>query len=222
MTPHPQAWVALVPIQAPPRAKSRLVGLPGREELAWAMACDTLVALSSCPEIEAVYAMTPDPGEIPTTLAVRVLTDCEPGNLNASLVGAAQRIAKDDGGHGLAIVLADLPCVRPADFTAALHTASRYSIVSDQDGTGTTMLFDPTGTSIPSRFQPHFGTHSCAAHVKSGATNIAPELPVAVRARLQRDVDTAVDLWDALRIGVGEHTSRWSEGFTPALQRLRD
>ena len=222
MSSHPRTWVALVPIQAPPRAKSRLVGLPGREELAWAMACDTLVTLSTTPQVQAIYAMTPDGGDIPPTLGVHVLTDAVPGNLNASLSAAATLIADREADSGLAIVLADVPCIRPVDVAAALLAATTTSMISDQQGTGTTMLFVPHGTSLPDHFQPRFGSHSCAAHVSAGARNIAPELPKDSRIRLQRDVDTAVDLWDALRIGVGEYTSRWSEAFTAPLQRHRD
>jgi 2-phospho-L-lactate/phosphoenolpyruvate guanylyltransferase len=186
------------------------------------MACDTLVALRTSPNVQAVYAMTPDAEDIPTMLGLHVITDAQPGNLNTSLSTAAEIIADREPNHGLAIVLADVPCVRPMDFAAALHAATTTSIISDQRGTGTTMLFDPLGTSIPTHVQPRFGPHSCAAHVLAGARNIASELAKDSRIRLQRDVDTAVDLWDALRIGVGEHTSRWSAEFAPALQRLRD
>jgi 2-phospho-L-lactate guanylyltransferase len=61
------------------------------------------------------------------------------------------------------------------------------------------MLFAPPGTDL----DPRFGGPSRAAHARSGAL----ELPTTGISSLRRDVDTAADLADALRLGVGPHTT---------------
>jgi 2-phospho-L-lactate guanylyltransferase (CobY/MobA/RfbA family) len=46
--------------------------------------------------------------------------------------------------------------------------------------------------------------------VQTGCVDLALEAPPSIRtlvAGARRDVDTPADLWDALRIGVGAHTS---------------
>jgi 2-phospho-L-lactate guanylyltransferase len=52
-------------------------------------------------------------------------------------------------------------------------------------------------------FEPRFGGRSRAAHRAGGAV----ELNVPDTPSVHRDVDTAVDLWDALRLGVGPRTA---------------
>jgi 2-phospho-L-lactate guanylyltransferase len=51
-------------------------------------------------------------------------------------------------------------------------------------------------------FSPRFGGRSRAAHRAAGAVELMLEGIASVR----RDVDTEVDLWDALRLGVGPRT----------------
>jgi 2-phospho-L-lactate guanylyltransferase len=52
-------------------------------------------------------------------------------------------------------------------------------------------------------FGPAFGRRSRAQHVHDGAAELSLDVP-----RARRDVDTAVDLWDACRLGVGPETAR--------------
>lgn len=204
-------WIVLVPVQDPTRAKSRLASLPRRAQLALAMAQDTIAAVQASPMVRGVYVMTPDIGDVVDIPSVDHVLDPPGRGLNASLAHAANDIADREAPHALAIVLADLPCLRPSDFTSILADLRTRSMLSDATGTGTTMWLDPAIVSRRADLAGslHFGLHSCAAHVAAGARNIADTLPMAVRIRAQRDVDTAVDLWDATRIGVGPHTRNW-------------
>ncbi len=92
----------------------------------------------------------------------------------------------------------DLPALTSEVLSTALEAGppGRW-FVSDSIGTGTTML-----VASDTRLSPAFGPHSRAAHRASGAA----ELDIAGIARLRRDVDTEVDLWDAIRLGVGPRT----------------
>ncbi len=71
-------------------------------------------------------------------------------------------------------------------------------MVADAAGTGTTLL--TAAPDVPLR--PAFGGGSFQRHVSAGAHAVTG---VAL-AGLRRDVDTAADLDDACRLGVGRHT----------------
>ena len=86
-----------------------------------------------------------------------------------------------------------------ASFDLAFTAFGALPFVPDAAGTGTTMLTAAAGTAL----DPRFGERSCAAHAASGAVRLSP----ADAAGLRRDVDTEVDLWDALRLGVGPATA---------------
>ncbi len=81
-----------------------------------------------------------------------------------------------------------------------LAAAARHqtSFLADAAGIGTTLYASVPGAP----FDPRFGGRSRAAHRASGATEL--EVPGVVSVR--RDIDTAVDLWDAMRIGLGPRT----------------
>lgn len=203
------SWIALVPVKASASAKSRLEPTKDRPELAHAMAQDTITALLATSTISRVYVVTPQPGEFIDHPDLRYVEDHGREGLNSSLRSAAEFIRQVESDYGLAIVLADLPCLTEFVMQGVLAEAGGISVVSDVSGVGTTMLLHPQGTEIPGGFRPRFGHHSCAKHVAAGATNIAEFLPSEIRARAQRDVDTPADLWDATRLGVGTQTWSW-------------
>jgi 2-phospho-L-lactate guanylyltransferase len=105
-----------------------------------------------------------------------------------------------------AVLLADLPALRPEDLDAALAAArdaldaegTRMAAVPDADGTGTVLLAART----PARLDPAFGPGSFAEHLRRGAVPLPLDLP-----RLRRDVDTPADLDAALALGVGPRTA---------------
>jgi 2-phospho-L-lactate guanylyltransferase len=106
-----------------------------------------------------------------------------------------------------AVLLADLPALRPEDLEAGLaaaeaafgrRPAAPMAVVPDADGTGTVLLAART----PAALDPAFGAGSLAEHVRRGAVRLDLDLP-----RLRRDVDTRADLDAALALGVGARTA---------------
>lgn len=193
-------FALLVPVKDGGNAKSRLgVGEDGqRGRLMMAFARDSVVAAQRCAAIE-VFVVGDAVGlaDLVDDLGAAVLPDEGEGDLNRALHRAAARVAGP--GRGVAVMLADLPCLRSADLDEAFGLATGRSFVADADGTGTTLLIAPAGQDL----DPHFGAGSAAAHRASGAVEIGQHL-----ASLRRDVDTTADLEAALRYGVGIHTAQ--------------
>ena len=189
----------LVPVKDGRGAKTRLggIGASGRADLMAAFARDAISAARRSPLVEvyvvgdatALRAMTDE-------LDVSVLPDEGEGDLNRALALAALRVPRAD--RGLAVMLADLPCLRTEDLEAALTHAGR-AYVADAAGTGTTLLITPSGAVL----DPRFGPGSAKAHAASGASPVPDEL-----RSLRLDVDTADDLDRALDLGVGPHTAQ--------------
>ncbi|GMA26534.1 hypothetical protein GCM10025864_42930 [Luteimicrobium album] len=98
-----------------------------------------------------------------------------------------------------AVLLGDVPALRPADLEAALADATEHerALVPDADGTGTTLLTGRT----PGSLRPRFGPGSAEAHAAEGHVRLGAE------PSLRRDVDTAADLDDAAALGVGPRTA---------------
>lgn len=194
MTTRPYAL--LVPVKDGRGAKSRLgVGDASRRTaLMAAFARDALVAASASDLVE-VYVVG-DPASA-AGLPVTVLPDQGAGDLNRALARAAETLTRPD--RGVAVLLADLPCLRTEDLDDAIKTAAgRRAFVADAAGTGTTLLLAPAGTAL----DPRFGPGSATAHTASGAVAIEDRLE-----SLRLDVDTTADLAAALRLGVGRSTA---------------
>ncbi len=163
-----------------------------------AFARDSISAAQQCAAVQVfvvgdAFGLT----DLVADLDVEVLPDEGRGNLNSALERAAARVARPD--RGVAVMLADLPCLRAEDLGAAFAEADSRSFVADAEGTGTTLLIAPPGADL----DPRFGVGSAAAHLASGAMEIG-----ALLGSLRRDVDTTADLEAALRYGVGVHTAR--------------
>jgi 2-phospho-L-lactate/phosphoenolpyruvate guanylyltransferase len=204
-------WIALVPVKAGGTAKSRLAGNLDRSALAAAMAQDTGAALRASERITEVVVVAD--GAIEASWADTVLPGPNAG-LNQAVTAGAQWLASNhDVPFGIAVVLGDLPCLtgEAVDRILGFRDENAVRIVGDAAGTGTTMLLVRDGTCIPDLVTPRFGPHSCAAHVEDGALNLTVQSEITARdkaalLRARRDVDTDVDLWDAVRIGVGPAT----------------
>jgi 2-phospho-L-lactate guanylyltransferase len=115
----------------------------------------------------------------------------------------------------VAVLLGDLPALRPHDLGSALAAAAEAL----RDGTGDpgraaappAMVFVPdaerTGTVLlaglrPDAVRPSFGPSSARDHARAGARRLDLPLP-----RLRRDVDTPADLAAAVALGVGPRTA---------------
>lgn len=203
-----RSYALVIPVKDGGSAKSRLGvgGAAQRARLMAAFARDAISAAAACERVT-VHVVGDEAGlaGVLADLDVEVLPDEGGGDLNAALAHAAVRVARAE--VGIAVMLADLPCLRTEDLTAALDAADAVagrSFVADADGTGTTLLVVPPGAEL----DPRFGAGSATAHAASGATRIGDGL-----ASLRRDVDTTDDLASALQLGVGVHTAAVTSGL---------
>ena len=199
--PQPASWSVIVPLKQTTRGKSRLTRLDAdrRRELALAFALDTVTAALAATAVRRLVVVTNDTeADRFAALGAEVLPDSPDAGLNPAIVHAAQVMTASDPTSGLVALTGDLPALTSGTLDLALSSApaGRW-FVSDSIGTGTTLL-----AATGERLAPRFGPHSRAAHRAGGAV----ELDVPGLARLRRDVDTEVDLWDAIRLGVGAHT----------------
>jgi len=206
-------WSAVVPVKALGQAKSRLLpaGDAARGELAMAFLCDVLAALGSARDLtEILVVSTDDAVRGPASAAgARFVLEDRPAGLNPA---ATAGLRQAGAGQAVAVIAADLPCLDAPAVDAVLERAQEHdrSFVCDAAGTGTTMLM----AAQPARCVPMFGARSRARHARAGFVElevpsmdeIGPGTPADAFRRARRDVDTAVDLWDAIRIGVGAAT----------------
>lgn len=191
-------FALLVPVKDGRGAKTRLgpVGEDRRAALMAAFVRDAVAAALGSALVD--VHLVGDPAalrEIADDLGVPVLPDEGDGDLNRALRRAAARVQRED--RGVAVMLADLPCLRTSDLETALRHPGR-AFVADAGGTGTTLLLAPPGVDL----DPRFGAGSAGRHASSGATPIPGEL-----TSLRLDVDTTDDLEAALRLGVGASTA---------------
>jgi 2-phospho-L-lactate guanylyltransferase len=192
-------WTVLVPVKELGQAKSRLRGaLPGvpHQDLALALVLDTLSAALACPAVAVVMVVSSDEtvAGAARELGAKVLPDTPAAGLNPALAHGAAAA----GGGPLAALAGDLPALRASDLAAALDAVTVRGYVPDAAGTGTTLLATPAGVAL----EPRFGPDSARRHRESGAVELTGVWP-----SLRRDVDTAADLAEAARLGLGTRTS---------------
>jgi 2-phospho-L-lactate guanylyltransferase len=208
VVPEPR-WSIVVPVKVLARAKSRLSTRPADERvaLARAFALDVVDTCLATPQVRLTLVVTDDEQIAELTRAQGALVLADPTQrgelsaLNAAGLAGADEAMRLRADQPVAILAADLPALRPEDLSLALTAASGLTraFTSDSAGIGTTMLTSGVGT----RPVPRFGTRSRAAHAAGGAVELTgPEL-----SRLRCDVDTEVDLWHAVALGVGPRTA---------------
>lgn len=206
---------AVVPVKQLALAKSRLGVEPEhRRHLALAFALDTVAALSASPLVAGALVVTSDP-EVARHLRctdVRVVAEDGVG-LEAAITTGMRAATHGSGWTGVAVVPADLPCLRTDVVTRVLVDAARWerAFVPDRSGTGTTFVVHGPGV------QPvtGYGVGSAARHALLGLHPVS-DAPVEAR----HDVDTIDDLKDALDLGAGPATRRavgaiglWPDGW---------
>jgi 2-phospho-L-lactate guanylyltransferase len=228
------SWTVLLPVKVLARAKSRLAVLAGdrRQELALALASDTVAAVLACPEVARVVVVTSDQvaGPLLAALGAIVVPD-EPADraasrgggggldgaatagvpgdpgvqdaLNAALRHGGAVAARRWPGTGLAALTADLPAVSPAELATALRAAGTSP--GPAAFVPDAACVGTTLYAVPpgGEFRPLFGGASRARHAAAGAT----ELDLDVMTGLRRDVDTPDDLREALALGAGPRTT---------------
>ncbi|MFM8352880.1 MAG: hypothetical protein ACKN9D_17680, partial [Actinomycetales bacterium] len=151
---------------------------------------------------------------------VRVVQQGPVAGLNPAIRHAASHIESLHSNAPIAVIASDLPCLDAATITMVLVQAGHHerAFVTDAQGIGTTMLFRTAGPSL----DPAFGGRSRARHRQLGYLELCESNQIEPKerefwARARRDVDTAVDLWDAQRIGVGQATAAILRGSTVGL-----
>jgi 2-phospho-L-lactate guanylyltransferase len=167
------------------------------------MVADTISAVVASPVGKQVIAVTDDPvaARELAGLGATVVPDEPQAGLNEALVFGAACVARQWPGSGVAALSGDLPALRPDEISAALRAAASWpeAFVPDLQGSGTTLYAASPGAG----FRPAFGPDSRFRHVAQGAA----ELLLPGITGLRRDVDTAQDLRDAARLGLGIRTS---------------
>jgi 2-phospho-L-lactate/phosphoenolpyruvate guanylyltransferase len=188
-------WTIIVPLKAIPAAKSRLrsasSGPQAHADLVEAIRADTLAVAASAGQLLVVFDR---PGD--ESLPWPVLVQSAPG-LNAALQEGDTLARRLRPAAAVAVLVGDLPALTAAELAAALQIAAGHprGFVADATGTGTTLLTARPGVEL----QPAFGPGSAARHAL-----IAHYVDAGPGLRL--DVDTASDLAEARKLGVGPAT----------------
>jgi 2-phospho-L-lactate guanylyltransferase len=210
------AVVALKPLTF---AKSRLRTLapPLRRRLAWCMAYDTIGALAAALGLVVVVSEQPALQAKLAPLGAGVVVVPEAGHqgINAALSHGAREVSR----RGVLSVVAsvgDLPALTPQSVQSvlAVSQAAERSFLADASGVGTTMLF-----AHKVNLDPRFQGRSAAAHRQSGAVALDDALLGRPVADARRDVDTEVDLADAVRLGLGMATAALFDPTASVLGR---
>jgi len=191
---------AIVPQKPLQDAKSRLasaLSAPARAALSLALVRTVCATLRAVPGVEDITIMTPDLNVQAQAAAwgVRAILDPHP-ELNAALAEAFLRLAGRS--HGILVVAADLPFLRPADVIALLAAgrARSLALAPSKDGGTNAMLVPPGVTS----FRPAYGTGSLAAHRRRSRA-LGLETVEVRRPGLAFDVDTEADLLSVRALG---------------------
>ncbi len=213
-------WTVVIPVKGTPRAKSRLgPAVPGdaRTVLARAFAFDTIAAALAAASVDRVVVVGDDPSLAGGAEFLAEPAGGERGLLPAIRLAVAHvrggsrdaAPSLDPGSTQVAVLLGDLPALRPEELDAALGAAARHPLafVRDADGTGTTLATAVAGAAL----EPHFGPDSAARHAAAGFV----ELDASAWPGLVHDVDTVDALGTVLHHGVGDHTA-------DAMARLAD
>jgi len=196
----PSTWRVVVPVKGGPDAKSRLRAPDGvdRLVLARALALDTVAAVAAAVGPQQVVVVTSDDEVAAAVAELGAHTEPDPGGgLNAAIRAGLGTLPPD---RPAAVLLGDVPAVRPADLHAALTVADGADrwFVPDAEGTGTVLL----GAREAAAVEPRFGSASADRHEAAGHVRLEVDLD-----RLRRDVDDEASLGEALRLGVGPNTA---------------
>jgi len=201
-SPDIDHWRLIVPVKGQLAAKSRLhpPAEVARADLAHAFALDTITAAVACVPPAHLVVVTSD--ELTATF-VRdqggsVVPDQGDG-LNPAVrhgIGYVERVL---GPGPTAVLLADIPTLRPEDLINALAACAVHTraLVPDAAGTGTVLL----SALSPQGLQPRFGPESAREHARD-CVRLDLDLPA-----LRTDVDDDQSLRRAVAIGVGRHTA---------------
>lgn len=205
-----KGWTLIVPIRDPKTGKSRLKTAE-HTALATAIAQDTLTAAAACTSVSRLLLITDDDAwtsslataPSPTADIFEVTLQAQPGLNSAVLQGLAA--ARSAPATPTAVLLGDLPALRPADLEEALAAAADLprGFVADAQGTGTTLITAHDAAD----HTPQFGPDSARRHRNHGYV----ELDVPASSALHVDVDRIEDLQRAASLSLGPVTAAAAE-----------
>jgi 2-phospho-L-lactate guanylyltransferase len=201
-SPEIQSWRLIVPVKGALTAKSRLHPPAGvaRADLAHAFALDTITAAVAGIPPAHLIVVTSD-GRTATFVRDQggVVIDDHGDGLNAAIRQGIDYVDRVLGAGPTAVLLGDIPTLRPQDLTSALSACGTHprALVPDASGTGTVLL----SAMSPRDLHPQFGPDSAREHSRDGVL-LDLDLPA-----LRTDVDDDETLRSAIAIGVGKHTA---------------
>jgi 2-phospho-L-lactate/phosphoenolpyruvate guanylyltransferase len=201
-SPDNNPWRLVVPVKGRLTAKSRLHPPAGvaRADLAHAFALDTITAAAACMPPAHLVVVTSDE---PTATFVRgqggAVVDDPGDGLNAAVRLGIQYVDRVLGPGPTAVLLGDIPTIRPQDLIEGLTACAEHprALVPDASGTGTVLL----SALSPQDLHPRFGPDSAREHARD-CVLLDLDLPA-----LRTDVDDDQALREAVAIGVGRHTA---------------
>lgn len=203
-------WHVIVPVKSRFRAKARLLPPPeiDKPQLALALALDTLDAVLEVIPAERLIVVTED-DEVERAMSQRdVDTVPDPTRgLNPAVQAGLDEAVRRNETLPTAVLLGDLPALRPHDLSAGLRAcaATESALIPDHNGDGTVLLAHHD----PAALAPRFGRGSAARHARR-CTVLELDLPT-----LRHDVDDLESLHEAVELGVGQHTERALRDYQP-------
>jgi 2-phospho-L-lactate guanylyltransferase len=178
VAPSQGGWLALVPVKALPRGKSRLADVLDGDARADLVLFLLRRVVGACSEAGLdVCVVSPDAEvhAVARELGADVLDDGGL-DLSGSVALALERHAE---AIGVVVLAADLPHVTAGDVRELMANARPLALVAAADGTTNAIAACP-----PAAFRPSYGPDSAARH---GGTQLR-------LAGIERDVDTPGDL----------------------------
>lgn len=175
-------WLALVPVKALPRGKSRLADVLDGDARADLTLSLMRRVVAACLEAGLeVCVVSPDADVHAAALALGATALDDGGrDLTGSVEFALAQLA---GATGIVVVASDLPDITAGDVRELIAYAKPLAIVAAADGTTNAIAACP-----PSAFRPSYGPGSAARH---GGTRVR-------LAGIERDIDNPSDLAPSL------------------------
>lgn len=157
-----------------------------------ALRADTLEAARAAEGVARVLLVVDRGTPGPDTIVQRI------AGLNAAALEGASHAGQQWPADGIAVLVGDLPALRPAELGAVLRAAECHpmTFVADHAGTGTTLLAARPGQVL----RPAFGLASAERHASTATA-------LAAGPGLRLDVDTVEDLRAAAELGLGRQTA---------------
>jgi 2-phospho-L-lactate guanylyltransferase len=171
-------WLALVPVKALPRGKSRLAGVLDEDARGDLVLFLLRRVVTACLEAGLEVCVVSPDAEVHAAARALGADALDDGglDLSGSVELALQRHA---GAPGIVVLAADLPHVTAADVRELIAHAQPLALVAAADGTTNAIAASP-----PTAFRPSYGPGSAARH---GGTRLH-------LVGIERDVDTPGDL----------------------------